>query len=390
MKEMNWFERTIRKILSNRGFLSLLATFIAIIIGLIIGLIIMLIAKPQNAFAGIEYLFGRWLSTATPTRIGTWLHYSTSLIVLGLSVAFAFKTGLFNIGATGQYTVGLFAALYVGMAWTGLGPFQWLVGILMAGLAGAFWGFFPGFFKSRFKVHEVISSIMFNYIGMYLVNFLITNVRNGSGELMLFDSSFGRTFVVPSSSYVPTTFFGIDLRAIFPGSDIDISFIIAILLALLVFFILYKTKFGFELRACGFNRHAAQYSGVNENRSITLSMIISGALAGIGGGLFILASRAGNVGNIYKTVDVLLPEGFNGISVALLALSHPIGIILAGLFISFIQRGGFFMQTLIKNEIADVIVAFIIYASAISLIFQTRISNWLLKQRTEKKKEPKT
>lgn len=386
---MTRLEQALRKILSNRAFVNLLATLIAIIIGISIGFVIMLIARPQQATSGIRYLFGSWLSTNTPTRIGNWLYYATSLIVMGLSVAFAFKTGLFNIGATGQYTVGLFAALYVGIAWTGLGPFQWVVGLIMASLAGGIWGFFPGFLKSRFKVHEVISSIMFNYIGMYLVNFLISNIKNASGQLLLFDHSYGRTYKVATNAFIPRSFFGVDLSVIFPGSEIDIGIILAILLSIFIYFVLYRTKFGFELRACGFNRHAAQYSGINENRSITLAMIISGALAGFGGGLFILAGRVSNVGNIYKIVDVLLPEGFQGISVALLALSNPFGIVFAGLFISFIQRGGFYMQTLIKNEIVDIIVAVIIYTSAISLIFQTRIAHWLLKTRIEKKKRGK-
>jgi general nucleoside transport system permease protein len=390
MKFINFLEKTLRKILANRAFVSFLATIIAVVIGITIGFIIMLIARPQHATSGIQYLFGHWLSFNTMTRIGNWLYYATPLIVLGLSVAFAFKTGLFNIGATGQYTVGLFAALYVGIAWTNLGPFQWVVGLLMATLAGAIWGFFPGFLKARFKVHEVISSIMFNYIGMYFVNFLISNIRNTEGQLLLFDHTYGRTFRVSPNAFIPRSIFGFDLRTLFPNSEVDIGIIIALILSLFIYFVLYRTKFGFELRACGFNRHAAQYSGINENRSITLAMLISGALAGFGGGLFMLAGRVGNVGNSYKIVDVLLPEGFQGISVALLGLSNPFGVVVAGFFISFIQRGGFYMQTLIKNEIVDVIVAVIIYTSAISLIFQTKIANWLLKQKRKKKKEAET
>jgi general nucleoside transport system permease protein len=390
MKFINFFEKTLRKILANRAFVSFLATIIAVVIGITIGFIIMLIARPQQATSGIQYLFGNWLSFNTMPRIGNWLYYATPLIVLGLSIAFAFKTGLFNIGATGQYTVGLFAALYVGIAWTNLGPFQWVVGLLMATLAGAIWGFFPGFLKARFKVHEVISSIMFNYIGMYFVNFLISNIRNAEGQLLLFDHTYGRTFRVNPNAFIPRSIFGFDLRTLFPNSEVDIGIIIALILSIFIYFILYRTKFGFELRACGFNRHAAQYSGINENRSITLAMLISGALAGFGGGLFMLAGRVGNVGNSYKIVDVLLPEGFQGISVALLGLSNPFGVVVAGFFISFIQRGGFYMQTLIKNEIVDVIVAVIIYTSAISLIFQTKIANWLLKQKRKRKKEAET
>jgi simple sugar transport system permease protein len=246
-------------------------------------------------------------------------------------------------------------------------------------LAGSLVGLLNGFLKAKFNVHEVITSIMFNYIVMYLVNSLIKN------DLNIFDFERSITRTINPQSFLPT----LGLRTIFPGSNIDIGILIAIAVAFLVWVILYKTSFGFELQVTGNNRFAAKYSGINEMKAIMLSMMIAGAIAGLGGTLYALASGSRNLGTFYEPVDMLIPTGFEGIAVALLGMSHPIGIIFSASYITFIQTGGQFMQGLgIKIEIIEVIIASILYCSAITLLFK----EWLNKikaQSVEEKRKVK-
>jgi len=341
---------------------NLIASIVAILGGLLLGFIIMLITRPSAAFRGLGMLFGGWLAapTAGLKGIGNWIYYSGPLMLCGLAVGFAFKTGLFNIGATGQFTVGMLAALIVGITCPFLGPFHWFFAILAGALAGALWGFFPGFFKAYFNVNEVITCIMFNYIGMYLVNWILL----ANDPLLYSITNNNRSVTVAASAFTPT----LGLRTIFPGSAVDIGFLVAILMAILMHIILNKTTFGYELKACGFNRNASKYGGINEKRGMMMSLIIAGALAGLGGALFILASGAYNSGTHYEAANVLLGTGFKGISVALLGMSNPLGIILSTFFITFIQQAGLFMTALrYKVEIIDIIIATIIYFSALVL-----------------------
>ena len=353
------------------------SSLLAILTGLLIGLVIMLMFNPFQAFEGFFLIIGGWLLKADILRdIGRWLYSTGPLLMTGLSVGFAFKTGLFNIGATGQYTLGMFVALWIGYYGGFLGPFHWVFAVLGGMVAGAFLGFINGFLKARFNVHEVITSIMFNYITMYFVNASIKQ------DPIMFDFERATTRTILSTAYLPT----LGLRNIFVGSPIDIGIIIAIASAFIIWLILYKTTFGFELQATGLNRFAAKYSGINENRSIMLSMTIAGALAGLGGTLYFLASGARNIGTFYEPADILIGTGFEGIAVALLGMSNPIGIIFSSTFITFIQRGGQYMQGVgIKLEIIEVIIASILYASAISLIFKEYIQR--IKLSREKKVE---
>jgi simple sugar transport system permease protein len=205
---------------------------------------------------------------------------------------------------------------------------------------------------------------MLNYVGMYTVNNLI------QGDENLFNVAFSKTKAINLNAYIPTTI----LRDVFERSSIDLGVLIAIGITLVIYFVLYKTTFGFELQAVGSNRFAAKYSGIKENRSLILSMVISGALAGAAGALYFLAKGSVNSGNQYSVGNELLTAGFDGIAVALLGQSHPFGIVLSAFFISFIQRGGYFMQTLgIKVEIIDVIIAAIIYTSAMAMLVKDQL-----------------
>jgi len=346
----------------NQAFIS---SFIAILLGLLFGLFIMLIANPFTAFPGLITMIGGWLVHQDfLRRLGDLIFLTGPMILTGLSVGFAFKTGLFNIGATGQYTLGMFAAIFVGIYGGFLGPTQWIFAFIAAIIFGALWGLLPGLLKAYFNVHEVISSIMLNYVGMYTVNNLI------QGDENLFNVAFSKTKAINLNAYIPTTI----LRDVFERSSIDLGILIAIGITLVIYFILYKTTFGFELQAVGSNRFAAKYSGIKENRSLILSMVISGALAGAAGALYFLAKGSVNSGNQYSVGNDLLTAGFDGIAVALLGQSHPFGIVLSAFFISFIQRGGYFMQTLgIKVEIIDVIIAAIIYTSAMAMLVKDQL-----------------
>lgn len=340
----------------ERADFSFMSSVFAILVGLAFGFIILLISNPAQASRGfMTILTGAFRDMR---NIGRMMYFATPLIMTGLSVGFAFKTGLFNIGASGQFIVGAYGAVLVGVFLPGLGPVHWVVALLAAFIAGGLWALLPGLLKALANVHEVISSIMMNYIGMYLTNFLVLRT--------VYDNLRNQSVPVAPSAVIPRM--GLDV--LFPRSNVNAGFIIAILAAVVTYIILNKTAFGYELKAVGYNRHASKYAGINEKRNIILSMVIAGALAGLGGGLLYLAGT----GKYIKVEDVLSPEGFTGISVALLGLSNPIGILFAGLFIGYITVGGDLLQRYdFVPEIIDIIVAAIIYFSAFALIIKTFI-----------------
>jgi simple sugar transport system permease protein len=360
-------EPMLKKAVKSKGMNSFISSLIAIACGLLVGLIIMFIINPNQAFAGIGKVLAGGFSGGT-SGIANTLYYATPLICTGLSVGFAFKTGLFNIGAAGQYTMGMYFAMYVAFMWQSFIPSSllWVVCILAGLLGGALWGIIPGLFKALLNVNEVITSIMFNYIGMYLVDMLIKD--NGT----MFTSVQQRTRLLPVSSNIPK----MGLDKIFPDSNINGGIIIVIIVAILMWVVLSKTTFGYELKACGFNKNASKYAGMNAKRNIILSMTIAGALAGLGGTLMILAGAS----NIYEPINTLAVNGFNGIPVALLGMSNPIAIIFAGLFISHLQRGGYYIQLLnFSPEIIDIIIAIIIYFSAFALIVKNVLVKMIAK-----------
>ncbi|MEM5768464.1 MAG: ABC transporter permease, partial [Bacillota bacterium] len=293
-----------------------ISSAVAIVIGLLVGLIVLIISNPSKAFDGLGWILGGSLQSSKD--IGNVFYFATPIIMTGLSVAFAFRTSLFNIGASGQFIMGAFGAVLVGVHGTALGSFQWVAALLAALLFGALWAVIPGVLQAYRNVNVVISCIMTNYIGMYLVNMLV--------KATVFDTYTNRSMGVAPTANIPK----LGLDKLFPGSSINGGILIAILFAVLLYILLNKTTFGYELKACGFNRHASRYAGINEKKAIVLSMVISGAMAGVGGGLLYLAGS----GKYIAVEDVLAVEGFAGISVALLGMSHPIGTLFAGLFVA--------------------------------------------------------
>ncbi len=356
----NWFKQNFR---FTSTFASASSSIIAILAGLLVGLIILLITNPSQAFGGfITILKGGF--TGGPKGIGNIFFHATPIIMTGLSVGFAFKTGLFNIGTPGQLIVGGYAAILVGVTMPQLGAVHWLVALLAGMLAGALWAFLPGLLKAFFNVHEVISSIMMNYIGMYAVNAMVKET--------VFDSTRSQSLPVKPSANIPTLGF----EELFNGSSLNGGFVVAIIFVIVLYIILNKTVFGYELKACGYNADASLYAGINAKRNIVLSMVIAGAMAGVAGGLMFLA----NSGKFIEVVDVLAAEGFMGIPVALLGLSHPIGVLFAGIFISYITTGGFYMQLYdFVPQIIDIIIAIIIYFSAFALIVKNLFDRYAIR-----------
>jgi len=267
-------------------------------------------------------------------------------------------------------------SVLVGISFPQLGGMHWFVALICGMLAGALWGLVPGLFKALLNVNEVISSIMMNYIGLYGINYLIKNMMAPAGGYLVYDKLKNQTMNVAESAVLPK--WGLDkLFYNMKGNYMDVSSVnagifIAVFLAIVMYIVLNKTTFGYELKACGLNKNASNYAGINGNRSVVLSMVIAGALSGAAGALMYLAPSSGM--HIHVE-EVLSAQGFNGIPVALLGLSNPIGIIFSGLFISYITVGGSYLQSLkYMKEIIDVIIGIIIYFSAFSLFVRNLLA----------------
>ena len=384
--------------LYNRdGTRTVLASVISIIVGLAVGSLIVLIVglvsdqiSGRSTWDGIRLVFMGILSTGrdaagnlsfgfNPTSIGNMLFRATPLIMTGLSVAVAFKTGLFNIGAPGQYLMGTMASLMLalGIPSEVVPPaLIWVIAFLGGVAAGAIWGAIPGLLNAYLNINVVLASIMTNWIAANVVTwgFDISNFKNvieGTKSAYVYRTEYND---------VMTPKFGLD--ELFPGSQVNGGIIIAILIAILMYVIMTKTTLGYQLKACGSNRHAARYAGIKDKRNIVLSMAIAGGLAGAGAALYYLS---GNTEFYWQTYQSLPDTGFNGIPVALLAANNPIGVIFTGIFMSMLDIAGVQLTALTPyNEyITDVIIATIVYLSAFSLVIKMLL-NGRKKRRTAK------
>ena len=391
-------------LMAKAGTQSVLASLISIIIGLAAGALVIIavgLSDPtlggQSIWDGIRLVFMGLFSTGrdaagaltfgfNPASVGNMLFRATPLILTGLSVAVAFKTGLFNIGAPGQYLAGTAATLFIALGIPTHSVPGWLIWTLafLGGMAaGALWGMIPGLLKAFFNINEVIACIMTNWIAANVVTWLfdmssLKNVVENTKSSYIYSTSYGLTEVDGALTYVKgagvsAPKMGLDI--IFPGSQVNGGIIIAILLAIVVCVMLSRTTLGYELKVCGSNRFAARYAGIKDKRNIVLSMAIAGALAGTAGALYYLA---GNTEFYWNTYQSLPAVGFNGIPVALLASSNPIGVIFAGMFMSMLDISGLQMTNLTAyNEyITDVIIAVIVYLAA----FAHLIKQWLGKR----------
>lgn len=370
---------------SRNGTKAVLASLISILIGMMVGNIVILIVGATNpsmgiksAWEGICLVFGGMFSTGrdaagaltfgfNPTSVGNMLFRATPLILTGLSVSVAFKTGLFNIGAPGQYLMGTAATLYIALSIpTSSVPagLVWILAFLGGILMGAAWGAVPGMMKAFLNINEVLACIMTNWIAANLVTWFF----DGSALCNVVES--GKTGYIYKTTFngVETPKMGLDL--LFPGSQVNGGILVAIVLAVLVYVLMSKTTLGYELKACGSNRHAARYAGIADRRNIVLSMAIAGGLAGAAASLYYLS---GNTEFFWSTYQSLPATGFNGIPVALLAVNNPIGVIFTGCFMSILNISGLQLTNLTAyNEyITDVIIASIVYLSAFSLLIRS-------------------
>jgi simple sugar transport system permease protein len=261
--------------------------------------------------------------------------------------------------------MGMYFALYVGFMWDLPKGIHWIVAILAGMLGGMLWGLIPGIFKALLNVNEVITSIMFNYIGMYLVDMLI------QGNSTMYVSSTTRTNYLSSDVQIPSL--GI------AGSNVNYGIVLAVIIGIILYIVLQKTTFGYELKATGFNKFAADYAGMKGKRNIILTMVIAGGLAGLGGAFAILAPSAITGSSMtYEPINIIAANGFNGIAVALLGSAHPLGIIFSSVFISHIQRGGTLASLHgYKPEIIDVVIAVIIYFSAFAMIMNAAAGKFI-------------
>lgn len=360
----------IKRLTTSQGFVSFLASISSIVIGLLFGFVLLLILNAKNAPAGMWNMLSNGIKI-----IGNVLYAATPLIMVGLAVAFAFKVGLFNIGASGQYTIGAIAGLFFAIEL----QLPWYLCLLIAMVGGAVWGFFPGLFKALFNVNEVITAIMMNWIGMNVANLFVAN-RTKMLAAAWGASSKDRTAALSSANpgaVIPK----LGLNKLLNYSYLNAGILIAIVIAVALWIILTKTTFGYELRACGLNKNAAIYAGINAKRNIVLSMVIAGAMAGIGGGLYFLSG-----GPQYVMEQKILSTGFDGISVALLANSHPVGCIFSAIFIAYLRLGGIAMQSQgYATEATDIVISVIIYLAAFSLIIRLKLTKLMNKGREVEK-----
>ncbi len=327
----------------------------AILLGLFAGSLLMLITG-NNPYEGFLYLFRGGLMNIE--RVGNTLATATPLIFAGLSVAFAFKTGLFNIGGAGQMLIGGLTATAIALSFE-LPKVIMLSFIVIASLlTGALWAALPGLLKARFNVHEVVSTIMMNWVAYWVVFYIIPGYFKGD-----FLETESRRIPEYASMKVPW------LTELFNGSYINLGIFLAVVFVIISSLILERTTLGYELKAVGYNREAAEAAGINVNRNIVLSMAIAGALAGLGGATFYVGFATS------MQIGVLPSQGFDGIAVALLGANSPWGALAAAIFFGLLHTGKGFMNamTAIPPEIADTIIATIIYFAATSVLIER---NW--------------
>ena len=388
-------KNTLLDIYKREGTQKLLASLISIMIGLAVGAVVVAVvglAKNtigiRGVWDGVRLILMGILSTGreagkltwgyNPLNLGNMLFRATPVILTGLSVAVANKTGLFNIGAPGQYLMGTMATLMIALGipyGTLPGWVVWMLAFFGGMLAGAIWGAVPGILKAFLNINEVLACIMTNWLAANIVTWAFDgsqfrNMVEGTKTGYVYKTTYGLTQVDGVWTYVEgngvaTPKMGLNL--LFPGSQVNGGILIAIVIAIGVYVLMNKTTLGFELKACGSNRHAARYAGINDKRNIVLSMAIAGALSAAGASLYYLS---GNTEFFWTTYQSLPAAGFNGIPVALLAVNNPIGVIFAGIFMAMLDIVGNTLSglTAYNEYITDVIIAVIVYLSAFSLV----------------------
>ena len=357
-----------RSLLKNNAFQSIVASLICIVLGLLLGFVVLLLIKPSGAVGGITALLRSYFKLQSSRQVlelfTQTLVKTVPLIMCSLSILFCYKVGLFNIGAAGQYCIGIGISLYAAISWR----LPWWVCMLMALAAGAIIGCIVGLLKAYRNVNEVISGIMLNWMSLYIVNIILKMVKK---------PNISETRDVPLAGRIPS----LGLDKLLGSKYASIAIPMVIIIAVAIYILLEKTKFGYELKATGFNKNAAKYAGMAEKRNIIVTLAIGGALAGLGAAMFYLTNYPH-----WETEASTVPAmGFNGIAAAFLGGLNPIGSIFSSFFIQHITEGGAYIDNMIyASQISDLIFAIIIYLCSFVLFIKSVMNRGIA--RNEKKR----
>ena len=362
-------ERT--NLLKKPGVQSFVSSVICIILGLFIAFVVLLLINPAGAFGSIMEVIKNFLHFKNPTLrlrfFGETLVKTVPLLMCALAVLFSYKVGLFNIGTPGQYCAGICAAIYAALKWN----WGWLPCVLLAMLAGAALASIVGILKAYLNVNEVISGIMLNWIVLYFTNATLTAVKNPASKDTLTIASVNKSALLPT----------LGLDVLFKDKYVTIAIPVAILIAVVIMIVLDKTKFGYELKATGINKDAAKYCGMMEKSNIIVTLVISGALAGLGAAFYYLTDFE----QWAVTQSTVPGMGFNGIAATFLGGLNPIGTIFSSYFITHITAGGAFVDlTKYSSQITDLISALIIYLCGFVLFMKTTMNNMIKKSEAKR------
>src|ERR687890_2163139 len=349
---------------------ELLFPLIAVLAAFVVGGILILLVG-DNPIEAYALLLGSALSW--PDGIGYTLFHATPLIFTGLAVLVGFRCGLFNIGAEGQLYIGAFATAWVGITFANLTP--WLLipfCFLAAILSGAFWAAIPGVLKARFGSHEVINTIMLNFIAVALISYFVQYHYKVPGDPIMETSPIGPgAHIARFGKFIP----GFPERI-----PLNLAFLLALLCCLLVYLFLWRTKWGYEIRATGSNPFAAEYGGISIRKQIVLAMAVSGALAGMVAINEVLGYR-------YRYYHEFSANyGFTGIAVALLGRNHPVGVFLAAILFGMLIRGGIFVDAFsehVTKDLVEVLQAIVILFVAAEALFRGPFGRFGLLKRSK-------
>ena len=365
----------MKKVLKNPGAQAFIASIICILLGLLIGYIVLLFINPEGAAESIANVIKNFFTWSKPKtqlkQFGNTLAKTMPLLMCSLSILFAYKVGLFNIGTAGQYVAGSCACLYAALAW----HWGWLPCLLFAICAGAVLGAIVGFLKSYCNVNEVISGIMLNWISLYTANTILAKVKEVASPYTMYLTDVNPSALLPN--------LGLD-KLFNKNKYVTLAVPLALVIAVAISIILNKTKLGYELKATGSNKNAARYSGMKENRNIILTLVIAGGLAGLGAAMLYLTGYMR-----WECTQSSVPGmGFNGIAAAFLGGLNPIGAIFASFFIQHITDGGQYVNTnFYCSQISDLISSVIIYLCGFVLFIKITMNGIL--SRSEEKKAQK-
>ena len=364
-----------KNLLKNSAVQSLIASLLCIVLGLLLGYVVLLFINPTGAWDAIMAVIKNFWNYSRANlqlkNFGNTLVKTAPLLMCALSVLFAYKVGLFNIGVAGQYVVGTCACLYAALAW----GWSWFPCLLFSIVVGGVYGAIVGLLKAYCNVNEVISGIMLNWIGLYLTNMILANVKESTSPYTLHLKTDAKQAILPT--------LGLD-KLFSNNGNVTIAIPLSILVAVAILILLDKTKLGYELKATGNNKNAAKYAGMAEKRNIILTLVIAGAIAALGSAFLYLTDF-----EQWSVTQSSVPSmGFNGIAAAFLGGLNPIGTIFASYFIQHITVGGAFVdKTMYSSQISDLISSLIIYLCGFVLFIKYAINSGIAKSEEKQAKK---